>query len=180
MTLPKFLIAIISSIWFIPVSCSFGLYAGTHYFSWSDSRDVLKGDQLHPLAYFVFEDPSNTDKFNYSLFKDLPQANVSTSSHSFEMSPDTDSISSGKHNSISYEVISKNASGQVIQTIFNDDDKTVWTTYKATSKDIVPIESKMMYFGYLFNAVPYVFIFVLLNYFGGRLIKKKSKIFRVD
>ncbi len=174
MNLTKFLIAIICSAWFIPVSCSVGLYAGTHLLSWSDARDVQKGQQLHPLAYFVYETPSNNNTFKYAQFNDLQQIKASSSSNSFVMKPDNDSIKSGKYNSISYQVISTKNSEQTIEVALNDDDKTVWSTYRATSTGIVPMSSKMMYFGYLFKAFPFALMFALLHYYGGRLIRKKN------
>lgn len=178
MTISKILVAIICSVWFIPVSCSMGLYAGTHILSYSDSRDAQKGEQLHPLAYFVFKDSKDKDKFNYSLFKDLQQINVSSSGYSFVMEPNADSMKSGKYNSISYNVISAKDSEQIIETVFNDNDKTVWFTYRATLTDIEPISSKMMYFGYLFKAFPFALMFALLHFFGGRFLRKKNIAFR--
>lgn len=181
MNVTKFIITIICSVWFIPVSCSVGLYAGTHYFSWSDTREIDKGDQLHPLAHFVYEEISGDDNksFRYALFKDLQQTKSSSLGISFLMEPDNDSIKSGKYYSISYKVISKVGADQVLEVMYNDDDKTIWTTYKATSTDIRPISSKMMYFGYLFKAIPYALIFAVLHLFGGRLIRKKSSLFKV-
>jgi hypothetical protein len=181
MNVTKFIITIICSVWFIPVSCTVGLYAGTHYFSWSDIREIDKGDQLHPLAHFVYEEKSGDDNksFKSSLFKDLHQTKISSPGLSFLMEPENDSIKSGKYNSITYKVVSKVGADQILEVMHNDDDKTIWTTYKATTTDIRPISSKMMYFGYLFKAIPYALIFALLHLFGGRLIRKKSSLFKM-
>ena len=182
MNVTKFIITIICSVWFIPVSCSVGLYAGTHYFSWSDTRDIEKGDQLHPLAHFVYEEDSGdgNKSFKYALFNDLQQTKISSPNISFLMEPDNDSIKSGKYYSISYKVVSKEGADQILEVMHNDDDKTIWATYKTTSTYIRPISSKMMYFGYLFKAIPYALIFVLLHLFGGRLVRKKFSVFKVS
>lgn len=162
----KYLIIIISSAWFIPVSCSTGLYTGTSILSWTDSRDVLKGQQLHSKVHCVYEDSTGTLK--YSLFNELPSTNIS-----FFMKNDHGSIKTGEFTTVAYSVLSKTDSDQLIETAYQDDDNIIWFRYRGSSSGIAPISSRMMYFGYLFQSFAFAFGFALLIYFGGRRIRKK-------
>ena len=53
MKIIKFIIIILGSSLFIPVSCTIGVVGGTQVEAWIDSRDVQKGDSVHSLFSVV-------------------------------------------------------------------------------------------------------------------------------
>ena len=64
----------------------------------------------------------------------------------------------------------------MIEVEDKDDDRTVWSRYRATSTEVTPLASRMFYFGYMFGALPYAFGAALLLYGIGRFLRRRLRI----
>lgn len=178
----RILIAIIASVWFFPVNCSGSLVAGTFIVRKLDSRDVEKGDTVHPLFSFVVESSASGQPFLAARLGELPNIKKrmgkpgTSIPDSFLMSEPNGRITSNNSH-ISYQVIEDTDSGQIIEVIesYLDGDNTIWSRYRATETTLTPICSSMVYFGYVFKAFPYAFGFALSVYMIGRFLKSRKR-----
>jgi hypothetical protein len=174
-------IIVIGSAWFLPVSCTTGLFAGTNLIAWLDARDVNQGESVHSRFSMVIEPGINGAPFLVANLNDLPfykeklASPDTTDTASFLMSKSSGHLNSDK-SSISYQVIEEIAAGQVIEVIetYHDGDNTIWSRYEATHSTITPVSSRMFYYGYMFGAIPYATGFALLLYMTGRLLKRRN------
>jgi hypothetical protein len=62
---------------------------------------------------------------------------------------------------------------QTIEVEYSDDDKIIWSRYRATPSDVVPMFSRMSHPGYMFRALPIAVFFALLMFGVGRLVRKR-------
>jgi hypothetical protein len=183
----RIIIAVIASIWFLPISCSGTLFAGIHLIAKLDARDVKKGDSVHRLSSFVVEPGQNGEPFmavplsELINFKEKMASSLATGKTSFLLSRPNAQITSNESR-FSYKVIEESPSGQLIEVIeaYLDGDNTIWSRYKATQSSITPISSKMFYFGYMFEALPYAFGFSLFVYGIGRFLKHKNRALEIS
>ncbi len=182
----KILIAIIASVWFFPINCSGTLFAGTFLVAKLDARDVEKGDSVHPLFSFVVESGENDKPFLAARVSQLPDIKQRMA-HSGVSGPDSFLMSksngfiTSNNSRISYQVIEETNSGQIIEVIesHHDGDNTIWSRYRAAQTTIIPISSRMFYFGYMFKAFPYAFGFALSVYGVGRFLKFRYRALEV-
>jgi hypothetical protein len=168
----KVLVCIIGSVLFFPVSFGAGIFAGTRIIAALDSRDPAKGEQLHPDFTVLVEtngamEPVRLDR--------LPKAG-SGPTGSFLLSDPSGELRSGSSH-YSYAVLGSSGDEQLIEVIETrgDGDRTVWSTYRAKRETVEPAGSRMFYFGYLFMALPYAFIFSLSLYGIGVFMRKRRE-----
>ena len=169
----RFLALVLGAIWFFPVSCTTGLIAGTLAIARLDSRDIEKGQQPHPWFFVVARPAEANSPFSVIPLKDLPKFKSSTPHHSFLMPRSSARIKTNEYTHVSYRVISDSGTEQTIEVKYSDDDKTIWSRYRATPSDVVPMFSQMSHPGYMFRALPTAVIFALLMYGVGRLLRKR-------
>jgi hypothetical protein len=169
----RFLALVLGSIWFFPVSCTTGIIAGTLMIARLDSRDIEKGEQPHPWFFVVARPAEAESPFTVIELKDLPKSGSATHHHSFLMPRPSDGIRTNEYTQVSYRVLSDRGTGQTIEVEYSDDDKTIWSRYRATPSDVVPLFSRMSHPGYMFRALPIGFIFALLVYGVGRFLRRR-------
>jgi hypothetical protein len=169
----RFLALVLGAIWFFPVSCTTGLIAGTLAIARLDSRDVEKGQQPHPWFFVVARPAEANSPFSVIPLKDLPKFKSSTPHHSFLMPRSSARIKTNEYTHVSYRVISDKGTEQTIEVEYSDDDKTIWSRYRATPSAVVPMFSQMSHPGYMFRALPTAVICALLMYGVGRLLRKR-------
>lgn len=122
--------------------------------SYYDIRDVTNKKQLHTdFSIAVFNEDGT--------FYQLPLANLNkfTANKTSFMSKNNNGKK--KLNEIitfSYRVIKREGNEQLIETRLKDDDRTIWSTYKATQNKIEPIKSRI----YAFDFMPMAVILSLL------------------
>jgi hypothetical protein len=165
---------ILGASWFFPVSCTSGVIVGTQLVAKLDEREVLKGDEVHSL-FKIVKEPGENGKSFYAV--NLSELSDVRDIASFRMSKPRGSIDSGNAD-ISYKVIKEMGSGQLIEVVetYHDGDNTIWSRYRATETSVIPVSSRMFYFGYLFGAFPYGLGFALIIYLIGRFLRRKVNI----
>jgi len=173
MRIVRIILIIIGSALFIPVSCTIGIFSGTLIVASFDSRDVGDGDSVHTLFSVVAKPKNDQEDFWFLSLDQAEQLKESSGPFSFLMSKPTGNIDDGS-SVYTFQVLEDHKKEQIIEVIetYKDGDNTIWSRYRATEKDIYPVSSRMFYFGYMFNAVPFAFIFSLLLYVIGRILKR--------
>ena len=177
----KILVVVASSVWFVPVSCTAGLLAGTNLASLLDARDVSKGDTVHSRFSIVSESSGSETPFVVVKLSDLrnyekllpPDARTTDS---YLMSKPSGHMSDDFAD-YSYRVLEETESGQIIEVIeaYHDGDNTIWSRYETTGSTITPQSSRMFYFGYTFAAFPYALGFSFLVYGVGRYFERRMR-----
>jgi hypothetical protein len=173
MTLVKILALVLGSVWFFPVSCTSTLFAGIFVIARLDAREVARGDQVHLGFSIVLEPGEKGEPFRLVRLSDLPRIRESGGTYSFLMSKPSGRININDHTHLSYRVLENQGSAQVIEVVDNDDDRTVWSRYRATHADVMPLSSRMFYFGYMFGALPFAFGTALGLYGVGRFLCRR-------
>lgn len=179
MKLIQFIIIILGSVLFIPVSCTFGVIGGTKAVAWFDSRDVQKGDSVHSLFSVVAIPQYSKNKSDFLVLRlqqvgKMEEANEPLS----YIMPISSSSMETDHSRYSYRVLEDLGEEQTIEVVeaYRDGDNTIWSQYRATAKEIYPLSSRMFYFGYMFQAVPYGLVFSLFLYVCGKILKRRVKL----
>jgi hypothetical protein len=182
MSWTRIAIIVIGSVWFFPVSCTTGLFAGTRLIAQLDARNVVKGEAVHSGFSVVIESESKNQPFyvlglhELARTEDMQESSATMSADSYLMSRRSGHLESASSD-FSYQVIEETASGQVIEVVetYHDGDNTIWSRYEATDSGITPISSRMFYFGYMFAAFPYAIGIACLLYVVGRYFRHRNK-----
>jgi hypothetical protein len=176
MKLIRFIIVVLGSFLYFPVSCTLGVVGGTLAIAWLDSRDVQKGDPVHS-PFSVVAIPQNSQ--NKSDFLVLPlqkveQIKADNAPLSFLM-PLSNSTKEADDSHYSYKVVEDRGKEQTIEVIqaYKDGDNTIWSKYRATEKGVYPLSSRMFCVGFMFQAIPIGIIFSLCLYACGKILKRR-------
>jgi hypothetical protein len=89
------------------------------------------------------------------------------------MSKPSGRIDINDYTHLSYRVLENQGSAQVIEVEDDDDDRRIWSRYRATHTDVMPLSSRMFYFGYMFGALPFAFGIALGLYGVGRFLCRR-------
>ena len=176
MTTVMVLALVLGSAWFFPVSCTSTLYAGIQVIAHLDVREVARGDQVHPTFSIVVEPGDRVGPFRSVPLSEFPRLRETGKAYSLLMSKRSGRIDVNEYTHVSYRVLEDQSSVQVIEVEDKDDDRTVWSRYRATPTDVTPLASRMFYFGYMFGALPYAFGAALLLYGIGRLLRRRLRV----
>ncbi|MFZ5572062.1 MAG: hypothetical protein ACOZF0_16810 [Thermodesulfobacteriota bacterium] len=170
----KWLVAIVSSVLFFPVSCATGLVVGTKVIAKLDERDARKGDPVHTRFSVVLESSGESGPLQLLRLEDATRQESDMKGKSFRMSRPDGSLDTG-HSHVTYRVLDDFDTGQLVEVVesYRDGDLTIWSRYRATPSTVTPEFSKMFYFGYMFQAGPYAVVAALLLYLIGRYAKRR-------
>lgn len=172
-TWAKVLALVLGSQWFFPVSCSSTLYTATHVIARLDERDVGRGDVIHPGFSVVVTPGENGEPFRQASLPDLESLRQKGETYSLLMSKPSDQVDVEHRTRIAYHVLERSESHQVIEVQETDDDKTIWSQYRATSSEVTPLTSRMFYMGYMFSALPWALGIASLLYCIGRFLRSR-------
>jgi hypothetical protein len=172
-TFLKVLALILGSAFFFPVSCTSTLVAGIFVIARLDAREVARGDQVHPAFLIVVEPGEKGQPFRSVPLSGLPMIRESGGAYSFLMSKPSGRIDVNDYTHLSYRVLENQGTAQVIEVEDDNDDRTVWSRYRATHTDVMPLSSRMFYFGYMFGALPFAFGVALGLYGFGRFLCRR-------
>lgn len=164
---------VLGAVWFFPVSCTTGLFVGTNVIARVDARDVRNGDQVHPGFSVVATPGGSGEPFALVPFHDIARFTAAAPNHSFLMAKTSNRMDLGRGAVVSYTVLSDGGAEQTIEVAHSDDDKDVWSRYRATRSSITPVSSRMFHPGYMFGAFPIAFGFALLLYAVGRFSRSR-------
>lgn len=178
MRIIRIIAVITGSAWFLPVSCTIGVIAGPKVISAIDAREVAKGEELHPLFKVVVGDETvlgleELDSLIHRIKEgnDHVHANRSAKPNYFLVSKSRGSFETDS-SIFKYRVIEDSGDEQFIELIeeYKDGDNTVRSRYRAQKASITPLSTQMYYFGYIFNAIPYVIGGSLCLFIIGRVL----------
>ncbi len=171
---------ILGSLLFFPVSCMFGLAGGTKIVAKLDERNIERGDEVHkPFSVVAQYEGSNGGKeITAFQLRNLESyiSKEANEKYSFLMTSPNGTLDEESDSSIfSYHVLEDKGDQQIIEVteVYRDGDNTIFSRYRATESGVFPISSKMNYFGYMFNALPFAFIFSVLLLISGRILKRR-------
>lgn len=168
----RILTFILGAVWFFPVSCSTGVVLGIQVIAKLDARETSKGDQVHSHFSVVAEQREKGSSFLVLSLSELSHFKENSEEYSFLMSKPSGKMDCcGSH--YSYQVLEDSGAEQVIEVVevYQDGDNKIWSKYRATPRTITPESSRMMYFGYMFEAIPYSFGIALLLYVVGLIMR---------
>ncbi len=169
---------ILGSAWFLPVSCAIGVIAGPKVISAIDAREAEKGEELHPLFKVVVGDETvmgleELDSLIHRIKEsdDHMHTDRSAKPNYFLVSKPGGSFETDS-SFFKYRVIEDSGDEQLIELIeeYKDGDNTIRSQYRAQKALITPLSTQMYYFGYIFNAIPYVIGGSLCLFIIGRVL----------
>jgi hypothetical protein len=176
MKIIKFIIIILGSPLLIPVSCTIGVVGGTQVVAWIDSRDVQKGDSVHSRfsVAAVPQQSKNKNDFLVLSLRQIEQIRKVDESVSFLM-PISNSNMETDYSRYSYKILEDRGKEQIIEVVeeYKDGDNKIWSQYRANEKEVFPISSRMFYFGYMFQALPYALVLSLGLYACGKILRSR-------
>jgi len=136
-----------------------------------DAREVSRGDQVHGFFSVALEPGDGGKPFKLIELSELGKQKTI---HSYLMSKPTGEIAVDAVTQVSYRVLEDHGADQVIEVKDADDDKTLWSRYRATKSEVAPISSRAMRFDYMFGAFPYAFAVALAVYLLGGFLKRRN------
>ncbi len=178
MPVVRIIALIIGSAWFLPVSCTIGMIAGPKVISEIDARDAQKGEELHHLFKVVARDGTvmgleELASLKHLVKEDQDQMHVDSSAQPnlFLVSKPNGRFET-ESSRFKYRVIEDSGDEQLIELIeeYKDGDNTIWSRYKAQRTSITPLSTRMYYFGYMFNAFPFVIGGTICLFIIGRIL----------
>ena len=166
--------ALVLSSWlFFPVSCSLGLFAGTHWVAHHDARDARRGEIPHPNAYLVAAVPGDSKPFQALPLRLLDEFKHKNPQASFLLPTHSGQFSMGSRNAtVSFVATPSEPDTQIVEVTLNDETGAFFR-YEASRDTIKPIYTKLWYHGYMFEAFPYALaIAIALHIMGVRMRRK--------
>jgi len=171
----RILFAVLASVWFMPVSCTAFMVAGSSAYEAFDARDAARGDAVHSsIAVVTVPAPVPERPFGHVLLGRVPDHKERHPEASFLMPAKEGSITPDLGTVVSYKVVSQGGGEQVIETRYQDGDRSAWGRYRAGKRDIMPLESRLSPQDYVILVGPVAFIFALLVFFGARMARPRS------
>lgn len=167
----KYVALILGSVWFFPVSCTGSLIAGMQITEVLDARDIARGDEVHPIS-LVAEPGPDGKAFQVIPLHELPRVREKGEPR-FLMSRPADRIDVNSYTFVSYRVVQDLGTEQVIEVEDQNDDRTIWGTYRASRTDVMVLTSRMNYFGYMFSTFPFAVGAALALYGIGRFLRRR-------
>ena len=181
---------VIGSVWFLLVSGSACLYAGTIMVAKSDERIMERGDAPHTLFSVVAQSVHDDVPFHVLDRYALDQLETlslgekrsgeggwrTDGTANFLMKAPSGNMDSGDSN-YSYQVIEDRGNVQIIEVVQakHDGDNIIWSRYRATASTVIPISTRMSYLGYMFAAAPYALSTAFVLFVIGRLMRRKLR-----
>ena len=181
MRLVRVLGIILGAQWFFLLSCTTGVFVGPQIVAKLDERDVTKGETVHSLFKVAAEPGAEGQSFRVLSMEQVEsylaksEKDATKTPLMFRMSRPSGVIDL-ERSTFEYRVLEDSGQAQLIELVekYKDGDNTIWSRYQATNRTVMPLSSRMWYFGYLFTALPYSFGAALLLYGMGRALRRLS------
>ena len=137
------LIVIFGAVWFIPISCTTGMFVAYPLVSQTYERHMDKGDAPHASLFYVVWQPGvGQDAFGFSVLANLESPEKSPA-RSFIMDQPAGRIEGGRGDVYAYKVLSSGAAEQLIEVAYANATYDSVSRYRATPSGIAPIFSKV-------------------------------------
>jgi len=178
----KFLALVLGSALFFPVSCMTGLVTGIKVVAKLDTREVARGDAVHPDFCFVAEPGVTGEPFQVVSFSRYSEFREAGGAYSFLMAKPGLALDMGPSTfsgatTYSYRVLDEAGGEQLIEVVQrdHDGDYSGWYRYKATKASITPVSSRVNHPGQMFAALPFAFGGALILYVIGRALRRRYR-----
>lgn len=172
----RWIVAVLASAWFFPVSCTTALGIGTAVITAGDARDAAKGDTVHGSIAVVALPPSETSEpFRYFLLGRAMEIAAKDPEISFLMPAKDGEMTFEGSITVSYKVVSGTGNEQTIETAYQDGDRRAWGSYRATRRGITPLTSKLDEVFYLYAAFPFALFFAVVVFYGAGYLKRRMQ-----
>jgi len=170
----RWILAVLASAWFFPVSCTTTAAVGTQLLAKRDARDVDRGDTVHPSIAVMTVPAAQPDRlFGYLLLGNLAAYRERHPEASFLMPVPEGSIELEDHTVVRFEVLQATMEVQVIETHYSDGDRRARGTYRATRREVTPLTSEVFDQRYFFGALPYALALALAILLAARLARRR-------
>ena len=162
----RVLALILASTWFFPVSCTLGLFGGTHAIAKLDQRHAASGDELHPTFSVAAEPGDGGKPFRVLTRDELAKA---PKGMSYRLSKRWDQVDLGQSR-FYYKVLADEQGVQLVelQESYKGGDKDFWSRYRASATGVVPVSTRMMIPSYMAQAFVFAFVLALALYLAGK------------
>jgi len=166
----RYLALVLGATWFFPVSCTVGTISGTRLLSQIDTRYVANDDLLHNQFLVALQPRGNSRDFRLVPLDEVKSAlrNADVTLLPFNQMGNREI---NAFTTESYSILESEATRKLIETVYSDDDITIWSRYWASSENVEPVSSRLMEVGYMFQAFIWSFCGALLLYFIGRKLR---------
>jgi len=172
----RWIVAVLASAWFFPVSCTTALGIGTAVVTAGDARDAAKGDTVHGSIAVVALPPREASApFQYFILARAMEYVAQDPAISFLMPAKDGQMTFNGSITVSYKVVSGTGNEQTIETAYQDGDRRAWGSYRATRRGITPLTSKLDEVFYLYAAFPFALLFAFAVYYGARYFKRRMQ-----
>jgi len=134
---------IFGAVWFIPISCTTGMFAAYPLVSQSYERHMDKGDAPYSsLFYVVWQPGAGQDAFGFSTLAKLESTEKSPA-RSFIMGQPAGRLEGGRGDVYAYKILSSGATEQLIEVAYANATYASVSRYRATPTGISPVFSKV-------------------------------------
>ena len=170
----RWIIAVLASAWFFPVSCTTVMGIGTSVLVDSDARDAARGDAVHAsIAVVAVPPPAPGQAFGHLLLRGVPSYKEANPDASFLMPAAEGRIELEGHTIVSYRVVAASGAEQTIETQYKDGDRAAWGRYRATRREVTPLASRLSAADYLYSVIPYALVIALVVWLGAWLVRRR-------
>jgi hypothetical protein len=170
------IVAVLASIWFIPVSCTTAMGIGTSILVETDVRDAARGDTVHSsIAVVALPPPAAGQAFGHLLLGNVPSYKESHPDASFLMPAKEGRIELEGRTKVNYKVVAGDGAEQTIETEYSDGDRSAWGRYRATRREVSPLASRLSPQDYIYGVVPYALGVAVIIYIGAGFLRRRIR-----
>jgi len=172
----RWIIGVLASAWFFPVSCTTALGIGTEILVGLDARDAARGDTVHgSIAVVAVPPPAPGQAFGHLLLANVPSYKERHPDASFLMPAAEGRIELVGNTKVTYKVVAASGAEQTIETRYEDGDRSAWGRYRAGRREVAPLASRLSNADYIYGVIPYALVVALIVYLGAWLARRRMR-----
>lgn len=136
--------ALLGAKWFLAITFIVAMVFAVPWISVLDERHVDKGHKVHLTLFTVVYQPgTGSDPFGYTKYNDLAQVQARKPAPTFTMAPASGRLEGGRQAVVTYQVLSSDARGQLIEVWFANSTYDSWSRYRVNGAEVTPVYSKI-------------------------------------
>jgi len=163
------LAVILGAAWFLPISCTTGMFVAYPLVSKSYEYHMEKGDKPHSFFTVVWQPGAGNNPFGYSKLADLAPAEKTAPERSYLMAQPDGRI----EGVVAYKVLSSTAAEQLIEVAWAKDPYSSVSRYRATRSEVTPVFSKVTAPDFMIIALLYALGFSAALFAVGRWLRRR-------
>lgn len=166
---------VLGSAWFMPVSCTSSLVAGTHAFAALDNRDIEHGGDKPHSRFYVAVTPGEREGESFRLIT-LGELDACLAKQGCKLQLPKFADRTAQPYAISYQVLENSPDHQLVEAVYRSDDYSFWSRYRVSAKGVEPVSSRMFGPQYMFRALPYALLLAfLLRWLARWLLRQQDQ-----